>query len=371
MRKSLALPASKQRPHFHDDVFETRKDPSATAFPDYVPHWQETEIDGERIGLTLWDSPSLEPTIVDLQLREVSSFLESKFEDTLREERKIARTPGIRDTHIHCVFLVLDPTRLDANLVTANKLKPSTRDLANGHSHIAPHSSLLPNALDENMDLQVFRVLRNKTTVIPVIAKADTITSAHMAHLKRAVWTSLQRSKLAAFEALGLDVGDIDTANGLAEPKRPDMRVISPGHERQRSEISHLDSPSDSSSSFSTSDFDLAKPGKPSPGLGLGTLSPTAPRNPSPSSPAQTLSLPFSIISPDQYAPEIAGRKFPWGFADPYNGEHCDFVRLKEMVFAEWREELREASRDVWYEGWRTARLDGRVRDGGGVGLAR
>jgi septin family protein len=72
---------------------------------------------------------------------------------------------------------------------------------------------------------------------------------------------------------------------------------------------------------------------------------------------AETPFLPLSIISPDPYEPDVIGRKFPWGFADPYNAEHCDFVKLRESVFSEWRSELREASRDQWYEGWRTNRL--------------
>ena len=72
---------------------------------------------------------------------------------------------------------------------------------------------------------------------------------------------------------------------------------------------------------------------------------------------AETPFLPLSIISPDPYEPDVIGRKFPWGFADPYNPEHCDFVRLRESVFSEWRSELREASREQWYEGWRTSRL--------------
>lgn len=37
---------------------------------------------------------------------------------------------------------------------------------------------------------------------------------------------------------------------------------------------------------------------------------------------------------------------------------HCDFVRLKDSVFTEWRSELREASRVIWYERWRTNRLN-------------
>ena len=69
--------------------------------------------------------------------------------------------------------------------------------------------------------------------------------------------------------------------------------------------------------------------------------------------------LPLSVISPDSYEPGAIGRKFPWGFADPFNAEHCDFLRLKEAVFSEWRGELRESSREIWYENWRTSRLSG------------
>ena len=83
----------------------------------------------------------------------------------------------------------------------------------------------------------------------------------------------------------------------------------------------------------------------------------------------------MSIISPDLYEPEVIGRKFPWGFADPYNAEHCDFQRLKETVFSEWRQELKDMSREKWYEGWRSERLDRRqsekevvqVKRGGGA----
>ena len=51
--------------------------------------------------------------------------------------------------------------------------------------------------------------------------------------------------------------------------------------------------------------------------------------------------------------------------ADPNNEEHCDFLRLKDAVFGDWRGELREASREQWYEGWRTSRLNHRDRNRG------
>ena len=74
--------------------------------------------------------------------------------------------------------------------------------------------------------------------------------------------------------------------------------------------------------------------------------------------------VPLSIISPDSYDSALPlGRHFPWGFADPHNNSHCDFERLKDCVFSEWRGELREKSRINWYENWRSERLGGSWRE--------
>lgn len=313
----------------------------------------ETEIENERIGLTLWDSQGLEANMVDLQLREMTAFLESKFEDTLTEEMKVFRSPGVRDTHIHCAFLILDPLRLDANIAAARKMTTKNSGFANGNSFAESPQFLSVGCLDEKLDLQVLRALQGKTTVIPVIAKADSITAAHMTILKRAVWESVKTSNLDPLEPLGLDdVYTEPSASMNLNEFDEDRAMSSQGY--KRSDVSQLDSPSDSNSSFSASDFDLAKPPRPS-----GT-SPSASPIPGKGSPSilETPYLPLSIISPDIYESDVAGRKFPWGFADPYNAAHCDFLRLKEMVFSEWRTELRDASRNMWYEGWRTSRLN-------------
>ncbi len=82
--------------------------------------------------------------------------------------------------------------------------------------------------------------------------------------------------------------------------------------------------------------------------------------------------LPYSILSPDEYSlvskDGRVGRKFPWGFADPYDPEHCDFTKLKETCFGEWRAELREASKEIWYERWRTSRLNRQGMGANGTG---
>lgn len=120
LRHSLALPATKQATANSSSPNGPETSQPSTTYSasksSFTSHYLETEMDGERVGLTLWDSAGLEKNIVDLQLREMAAFVESKFEETFVEEQKVMRSPGVKDSHIHCVFLVLDPVRLDANV---------------------------------------------------------------------------------------------------------------------------------------------------------------------------------------------------------------------------------------------------------------
>lgn len=280
---------------------------SAAAFKQ---SYLETEIDGERIGLTLWDSAGLEKNIVDLQLRETVAFLESKFEETFTEETKVVRAPVVRDTHIHCVFLLLDPARLTPN----------------NHYFGKNGSEEEIEGLDENLDIAVLRALQGKTIVVPVISKADNCTERHMEELKKLVRKGLSRAGIDPLEALELELSEFPEAE---TPPRA-----------QRGSLAEADE-----------DEDLPEPNK---SIRSTTSSSSAARKTS----GNLSVLPMSIISPDVYEPgEPVGRRFPWGFADPYDEKHCDFVKLKEAVFADWRGDLREKSRDVWYENWRSDRL--------------
>ncbi|RDL31368.1 Uncharacterized protein BP5553_09577 [Venustampulla echinocandica] len=334
LKTSLALPPKKRgtRPH-DDDVFAPQASESGTFSSQYL----ETEIDGERIGLTLWDSEGLEKNVVDLQLREMSSFLESKFEETFTEEMKVVRAPGVQDTHIHCAFLILDPTRLDRNIAAAREIS------SNGNGTNGKYAAA--GGLDEGLDLQVLRTLQGKTTVVPVISKADTITTTHMAFLKKTVWDSLRKANLDPLEALGLDDFEADS--------QTNSNRIDEGNEDEDSTPSDVEDKQPEPEPASSSSPDSKR-------QSTGSVRRHAE---SPDS-GEIPYFPLSIISPDIYEPGVIGRKFPWGFADPMNAEHCDFLRLKDAVFSEWRGELREASRELWYEGWRTSRL--KHRDVGG-----
>ncbi|RPB26565.1 hypothetical protein L211DRAFT_856249 [Terfezia boudieri ATCC MYA-4762] len=340
LQQSLAVKPSKNDPPM-EPTPEEAPVPSKSTF---IKTYLETEIDGERIGLTLWDSQGFEKNIVDLQLRETIAFIESKFEESFTEETKVVRAPGVRDTHIHCAFHLIDPARLESSIIRATTSNSS----ANGN--------ILSGGLDDDLDLQVLKGLRGKTTVVPVISKADTITSAHMNVLKHLVRTSLKSQGLDPLEALEIDL----EAYGITpSPIPPNMYTASPEPKEQtnggrsaeeNTEDGIIDEDEEEGDDERTPTRRRAVSR-----ASLETTSTSATENPM----TNVEFLPLSVISPDSYEPGAIGRKFPWGFADPFNAEHCDFLRLKEAVFNEWRGELRESSREIWYENWRTSRLSG------------
>ncbi|KAH0536257.1 hypothetical protein FGG08_006852 [Glutinoglossum americanum] len=368
LRSSLAPPARKKGAYRAQEEYDnptSMSPPQSSAgqlHSGFSSQYLETEIDGERIGLTLWDSQGLERNIVDLQLREMSSFLESKFEETFTEEMKVVRAPGVQDTHVHCAFLVLDPVRLDANIAAATAAANGSANGANGH-FLNP--SRIIGGLDEDLDVQVLRTLQGKTTVLPVISKADTVTSAHMTYLKKMVWDSLKKANLDPLEALGLD--DFEGSSGSNRSSRLDEKDEDDEDDEEDDAGSALKKTLRAAAAERAKIDNAAQTAA----FEEGGLSEMPPKRSSTGSlrkriaesqasvedPEQTPYLPLSVISPDSFDPGVVGRKFPWGFADPYNVEHCDFVRLREAVFSEWRGELREASRELWYEGWRTSRL--------------
>jgi septin family protein len=345
LRTSFALPPTKKngRPSdLPEDLFAGQ----GKKHGNFTSYYLESEIDGERVGLTLWDSEGLEKNVVDLQLRDINAFLESKFEDTFSEETKVVRAPGVQDTHIHCTFLLLDPLRLDRQIQEATKANSTTS--INGAFVPPPRTA---TGLDEGLDLSVLRALRGKTMVVPIISKADTITSAHMTYLKKTVWDSLRKANIDPLEALDLD----DEPESPLTSNSPSDADDSDDTERDRSPtILPIQSNSNSNSPRSSKSNRLS----------TGSLlqyrvpsSGAASKNGTPIPEEELPYLPLSIISPDLYEPDVIGRKFPWGFADPMDETHCDFVRLKETVFSDWRTELREFSRDSWYESWRSERL--------------
>lgn len=54
---------------------------------------------------------------------------------------------------------------------------------------------------------------------------------------------------------------------------------------------------------------------------------------------------------------QVRGRSYPWGVIEVDNEDHCDFVKLRQMLIRTHMEELKEHTNNSLYENWRSDRL--------------
>ncbi|KAJ3155510.1 hypothetical protein HDU89_006473 [Geranomyces variabilis] len=71
--------------------------------------------------------------------------------------------------------------------------------------------------------------------------------------------------------------------------------------------------------------------------------------------------IPFAIVGSDKEVEvngkKVRGRKYPWGVIEVDNEEHCDFVKLRQMLIRTHMEELKEYTNEVLYESYRMGKL--------------
>lgn len=83
-----------------------------------------------------------------------------------------------------------------------------------------------------------------------------------------------------------------------------------------------------------------------------------------PQSPGFQAKIPFAVVGSDQVieTPDgriVRGRAYPWGILEVDNEDHCDFVKLRQMLVRTYMEELREHTNTALYENWRSEKLLG------------
>jgi septin 7 len=72
--------------------------------------------------------------------------------------------------------------------------------------------------------------------------------------------------------------------------------------------------------------------------------------------------IPFAVVGSNKFVTtpdgrSVRGRAYPWGIVEVDNEDHCDFVKLRQMLVRTYMEELREHTNNVLYENWRTEKL--------------
>lgn len=72
--------------------------------------------------------------------------------------------------------------------------------------------------------------------------------------------------------------------------------------------------------------------------------------------------VPFAVVGANTEVTtadgrKVRGRRYPWGVIEVDNEEHCDFVKLRQMLIRTHMEELKEQTNNVLYEDYRTEKL--------------
>jgi septin 7 len=145
----------------------------------------------------------------------------------------------------------------------------------------------------KQIDVEFMRRLHTRVNLIPVIAKADTLTDEEIIKFKQRVLNDIAHHQIQIFQAPIYDNDDEET---IAENEEIAAKI------------------------------------------------------------------PFAVVGSDREVQtadgrSVRGRAYPWGVIEVDNEEHCDFVKLRQMLIRTNMEELREHTNDVLYENWRSEKL--------------
>jgi len=72
--------------------------------------------------------------------------------------------------------------------------------------------------------------------------------------------------------------------------------------------------------------------------------------------------IPFAVVGANAEITtsdgrRVRGRKYPWGVIEVDNEDHCDFVKLRQMLIRTHMEELKEHTNNALYENYRCDKL--------------
>ncbi|KAG2207747.1 Septin-domain-containing protein [Mucor mucedo] len=219
----------------------------------------DIEENGVKLRLTVVDTPGFGDFVNNEESwKPILDNIEARCDAYLEQENRVNRRRMV-DNRIHACLYFIAPT--------GHALKP--------------------------LDIEFMRRLHTRVNLIPVIAKADTLTEEEVAAFKERILADIAYHKIQIYQAPVYEYDDQET---IAENKE----IMS--------------------------------------------------------------KIPFAVVGSDKEfeiegGRKVRGRKYPWGVIEVDNEEHCDFVKLRQMLIRTHMEELKEFTNDVLYENYRTEKL--------------
>ncbi|KAJ2661476.1 Cell division control protein 11 [Coemansia sp. RSA 1200] len=227
-------------------------------------HTVEMEEDGMKIILNIIDTPGFGDSIDNEGcFNQIQEYLEVQFDGVLAEENRIKRNPKFKDSRVHALIYFITPT---------------------GHSL-------------REIDIELMKRLGNRTNIIPVIARSDSLTPRELVLFKQRVMDDIAAYGIPVFSFPDSEEDDDDDEETVEE--NAELRAMMPFAVVGCEEVVNED-------------------GRP-----------------------------------------VRVRSYPWGVVQIDNDEHSDFDRLRYVLLNSHIGDLRDRTQNELYELYRTEKLSG------------
>ncbi|KAI6042688.1 Septin-domain-containing protein [Pisolithus marmoratus] len=185
----------------------------------------------DKVLLTVIDTPGLDfsqgrELIVERQVTSIIKYIDQQYADTMIEESKVVRQSR-EDQHIHLCIFMIDPWPIMA--VDAHRAKPSsslprksyseTRLSSSTARPLEPDQSTAGELTMSPAELRVIRRLSERVNVLPIIARADSLTDSALSAVKDAVRKGLRE--------VGLNFGVFSTPMAKDGGDSPPRQILS------------------------------------------------------------------------------------------------------------------------------------------------
>ncbi|GME99314.1 unnamed protein product [Ambrosiozyma monospora] len=228
--------------------------------------------EGVKINLNIIDTPGFGDTLdQESSFTVIRDYLKAQFDEVLVEESRLRRNPRFKDTRVHACLYFINPT---------------------GHG------------LKES-DIAIIRELGDLVNIIPVIAKADSLTLQELQYNKKLILEDIQYHKLPVF-------------NFLDEYFQLDDEYYDENDEED--ETVELNRFLQKTQPFAV--------------MGSNT-----------------------VIKDESTGELKRVRKYPWGVVDIFDNEVSDFLTLKNTLLITHLNDFKDYTHEVLYENYRIKTL--------------
>jgi len=148
---------------------------------------------GVNLTLTIVDTPGFGDAVDNSNCwQPIIEYIESRYEEYLNAESRVNRKTQSLDTRIHCCLYFIAPS--------GHGLKP--------------------------LDVEFMQRLHDKVNIIPVIAKADTMTPEECSHFKKQILNEVAQHKIKIYEFPDSEEDDEGKSHGKKLKDRVPMAVV-------------------------------------------------------------------------------------------------------------------------------------------------